>query len=231
MFTPTEVLDRMSQPNPPSISYRLASTKGFTLVELLLVVSLGLLLMALVTPVVSDLLDSYRIRQSSDLILRHLSTANQKAVSLNQIVEVRFFQRNNEWTAVQTVFVNPALPPDQQEIVLPYQPLATGVVLDNESPLLVAGAAVLEEATIRDETLKWCSVRFTPTGTAGPIGGKQPSDEENQPLPFPKLTSSNNYFSVILKRDQGKEEEANGPKQSVVFQIYPTTGRTVTYKP
>ncbi len=66
--------------------------RGFSLLELLAVLSIILILAALAGPNLSSILKSSELTQSEQLIIGELGLARQVALSKNRLVEVRFYR-------------------------------------------------------------------------------------------------------------------------------------------
>jgi uncharacterized protein (TIGR02596 family) len=66
--------------------------KGFTLVELLVVVALIALLATLVVPAFNSIMNGQQITSSAQVVIDQLNLARQTAVSMSRTVEVRFVQ-------------------------------------------------------------------------------------------------------------------------------------------
>lgn len=76
-------------------SFRSASTRAFTLVEMLTVVGIIALLVALATPTLMDVIRSTRLSAAGDSLLNRLSLAQQEAIARSKEVEMRFYQYVN----------------------------------------------------------------------------------------------------------------------------------------
>ena len=69
-----------------------ASSRGFTLVELLAVIFIIILISAFVTPAATNLLKGNKLTQASQMVSDRLGFARQTALTRNRRVEVRFYQ-------------------------------------------------------------------------------------------------------------------------------------------
>jgi uncharacterized protein (TIGR02596 family) len=65
---------------------------AFTLVELLVVVSIMVIIAGLVAPAANTMLRGSQITQSADAIMAQLSSARQTAMTANRTMEVRFYR-------------------------------------------------------------------------------------------------------------------------------------------
>lgn len=88
MFSKTPILQQALKPRP----LRTVLHGGFSLIELLFVISIMAILAALVAPSVNTILRPSQLTQASHLICDQLSLARQIALSRNLITEVRFYQ-------------------------------------------------------------------------------------------------------------------------------------------
>ena len=76
---------------------------GFTLVEMLAVLGIIALLLVLVIPSVSSVLESSQVGQAAQLVSADLGLARQVALSRNHCVEVRFYQYASPGASGETV--------------------------------------------------------------------------------------------------------------------------------
>jgi len=76
-----------------------SSGRGFTLVEMLVVVAITAMLLSLIVPAVDRLVRGSSLTQSGDIIVGFLAQARQNAMTRNAPVEVRLYQ-----------YVDPTLP-------------------------------------------------------------------------------------------------------------------------
>lgn len=92
-----------------SMSATTRRPRGFTLVEMLIVVALGALLLALVGPSFRSMIDRQRVNSTNSQLVTDLQFARSEAVSRNALVRVTF-----KWNTAQTCYTiytyNPALP-------------------------------------------------------------------------------------------------------------------------
>ena len=73
------------------IPFSSASRRGFSLIEMLVVVSIVVMLMALATPALTRTLQASRLSSAGESMMGSLAEAQQTAFSTNTPVEVRFF--------------------------------------------------------------------------------------------------------------------------------------------
>ncbi|MEE2724274.1 MAG: prepilin-type N-terminal cleavage/methylation domain-containing protein, partial [Verrucomicrobiota bacterium] len=66
--------------------------KGFTLIEVLVVLSIIAVIVAFTIPAMAPALKGSKLRQSADQLEALLARAHQKAITENSPVEVRFFR-------------------------------------------------------------------------------------------------------------------------------------------
>jgi len=65
---------------------------GFTLIEILTVVSVMVLLMAFVAPAVVGMMQGSQLTQAGQLVMGQLDLARQEAIAQNAVVQVRFYK-------------------------------------------------------------------------------------------------------------------------------------------
>ena len=88
MFSKTPILQQTLKTH----SFQAIMRGGFSLIELLFVISIMAILAALIAPSVNTILRPSQLSQASHLICDQLSLARQIALSRNLITEVRFYQ-------------------------------------------------------------------------------------------------------------------------------------------
>ena len=69
---------------------RPVSERGFSLTELMLTVAVGVTLMAMAVPVLTDVTESSKLNSAAREVERELQSARLKAVSVNRLLRVKF---------------------------------------------------------------------------------------------------------------------------------------------
>jgi uncharacterized protein (TIGR02596 family) len=85
-------------------SARQAGPRAFTLVELLVVLTIVAIVSALVIPSVGPMMSSYNLNQAGSMVSDELSFARQAALTRNADVEVRFYQTGTTAKATDLQF-------------------------------------------------------------------------------------------------------------------------------
>jgi len=76
--------------------------RGFTMVELLVVLSIMAILAALAVPSFRSVVQNYQLKDSGNRVIGFISQSRQWAISKNQDVEVRFYydQKNSQYDSI-----------------------------------------------------------------------------------------------------------------------------------
>lgn len=77
---------------PPRLHARwVASSAAFTLIELLIVITICGLLLALAVPATNSILSAHQVTTGTQMVVDEISLARQVAITRNRMVEVRFY--------------------------------------------------------------------------------------------------------------------------------------------
>lgn len=193
--------------------------RGFSLVELLVVMAVIVMLLAVAVPALNSVLAGSSVSRAGQMISDAFVLARQEAISKNQDVYVRFLRFADgvdptaQWRAVQVWTREPA--PDGSStgksigklMKFPGETyLSTGAAL---SPLLERAT---DTGSLGDyasyENVSFAGFRFRATGQ---IDGS--------------LTNSN-WVTV-----RGATDQADPPRNYYTVQINPITGKVLTYRP
>jgi type IV fimbrial biogenesis protein FimT len=114
-----------------AVSRRAAQRRGFTLIELMMVLAVGALLMALGASSLGDLLRAQQLRSATGDLFDALALARSQAIARNARVDVLPNDAaGSDWAAGWTVFVDrdgDGIPGAGDEIISVHGPLARGV--------------------------------------------------------------------------------------------------------
>jgi uncharacterized protein (TIGR02596 family) len=196
---------------------------GFTLMELLIVLTIIGIFFAMTAPQITGVLGSNRISSSGELIYNKLAQAQQKAITENREILVRFFEYESadaptpdkEFRAIQFIGRDADGAVEALSDVLP---LTQGTKISRDSKLstlvtdsaLASGSAEIPQTETSESYL---SFAFYPDGSTS--------------LPS-KGTTDDNWFLTVVS---DKPSSTDIPKNFYCVQIDPVTGRLKAYRP
>jgi uncharacterized protein (TIGR02596 family) len=118
---------------------RLKPKRGFTLVELLVVVGIMAVLAAAIIPSIRGVSDSYSLTSAADQVVSAMNLARQTAIARNRPVEVRIYELSSPlpgqpaaYRLLVAVIPNTSDPAATEWIGKP-RPLPNGIIFDNGS--------------------------------------------------------------------------------------------------
>jgi len=189
------------------------ATRGFTLLELLTVMSIMVMVMAWMTPSLSTVIQGTNLDRAGMIVSDNLALARQEAVSMNRDVQVRFFdQTNGAQTTVRGIQLwrvdegaSGSVPKAITRIV--WFPDQIAVNMDeNHSPLL-AVADITGSVENGGVKTTYRGFRIRANGT---------------------LDSSTDQTYITV---QNSNDSATSPKNFYTIQMNPLTARVTTYRP
>ncbi|XHR30933.1 MAG: Verru_Chthon cassette protein D [Chthoniobacteraceae bacterium] len=189
------------------------SPRGFSLIELLLVILIMIVLFGITGPAITSVLRGNDLNRAGWSFGDRLMLARQEALTKNCNVEVRFYKLPSGWSAVQLWRVAPS-----QDGSTPV-PVALGslvkapssVIIDEQlSPLLNADSTIAGTADLPYyHTVKYAGFRFRPNGSVSTV-----------------INSSNNYITFKIASDPTEP-----PANNYTIQVDPVTGKIITFQP
>ena len=233
----------MRASSPPSKS----RFRAFTLIEMLVVVTIVVLLLAFATPALTRTLQASRLSAAGESIMGSLAEAQQLALTTNVPVDIRFFSYQSGFDPAPVFHSYQLFKITQSrqgsggsatvmESAVPVGNLINlpeGIIIPTDSTV----SAALSSTGIADKKdnsdagysgvsgATYNAVRFMPDGTCRTVG--------NTTNGFAQLTFQtlpNSYFTVTF--DIGAAvTAANLPKNFYTIQIDPFTGKARNYKP
>ena len=219
----------------PSLRIPQAALRGFTLIEMMVVVAMIALIVAAMAPMVFSTLISTRLTSAGESLAGQISLAHQLAVSGNQTIEVRFYQYEDpEYPGSKAAYRAVALmrasdygttsSAEQTQLTDTFY-LPSGIVIGDSlemSPLLASGSITprvdRERIIKRSSTARYKTFQVRPDGSTNLellMGGSY------QP----------NKTYLTLGEERAVQDSSQVPKNFFAIQIDPTTGRTTTFRP
>jgi len=223
------------------------ASRGFSLIEMLVVITIIVLLMAFTTPALMRTMQSSRLASAGDNLLGAISEAQQLAFAQNVPVEMRFFQHpdtsgldtHSNFRSYQLfkVTLNTTTNGTVTENLVPVNNLtrlADGIIIATDPALtpLLSGQGLPDTKTgggaagysgVTGATYN--AIRFMPDGSCRKVGV---SNAGFAMLTYQMLPTS----FVTLASDEGLTISANKlPSNFYTIQIDPFTGKARTYRP
>jgi uncharacterized protein (TIGR02596 family) len=190
----------------PGSPRRARTTGAFTLVELLVVLTIMAIIVGISAPAISSVLRSYNLNGASQALIGQLNFARQTAVARNQAVEVRFYKLTDPTSTSNQVYRG-------------VQAFQLGVPTSGTTPvytpitkpyLFPAGIIISSDATT-------ASTIFN----AATFGITGPSTDATQPPPYNAAT----YYSFRF-RGTG-QTDLTPATTSPVLTVYPENSKIV----
>ena len=232
--------------NPTALPRRSSGSAAFTLIEMLVVVTIIVLLLAFTTPALMRTMQSSKLASAGDSLMGAISEAQQLAYAQNIPVEMRFFKfpegldTENNFRAYQSFKVTQKFIDDGtvQEQLLPVNNLVrlsdSVIIVPDESlsPILLAGGEDFEdskEGSANGYTgvagARFNALRFMPDGSCRSVGA---ATGGLATLSYNALPES---FLTVTTESGQPITVANLPKNFYTIQIDPFTGKARNYRP
>ncbi len=201
--------------------------RGFSLVEMLVVLAIFAILAVLTMPAVSSTLQANALTQGTQTVLDQLSLARQFATSKNRVVEMRFYRfadpaggaPDKKFRAVQ----NFELQDDGSAVPLDrLRKLPQGVIIDAGGTLSTMMGA--------SRTKQW-----TATDTQAALPGIGTDYEVRavrlRPDGSTDLSAATSPWFLTLHHENKGDNLASLPPNFAMLQIDPWNGQTMLYRP
>ena len=226
--------------------------RAFTLIEMLVVVTIIVLLLAFSTPALMRTMQASRLASTGDSLMGTISEAQQMAYAQNVPVELRFFRYNgdfgdnSQFRAYQLFKVVVATQgtgasAQTKESIVPVGnlvKLSEGTIIVTDS-VLSPGISGNGLEDVKDGDVKpgysgvagatYNAIRFMPDGSCRKVGAtKTQSNVTLASLTFQTLPQS---FLTITYDIGADVKEENLPKNFYSIQVDPFTGKARSYKP
>lgn len=205
--------------------------RGFTLVELLVVMGIVVVLLGLATAALVPALSASKLNTAGSMLSDQFNLARQHAISQNTSVELRFYRLPSagssgpQFRAVRAMAVD-KIDPTKVVPITKLQTLPEPILItDNTklSTLLDHANAAFSGITASQETLPgqaapvdYVSFAFNPDGGTS-LKPVSPPD--------------GNWFLTIFSETGAKDAATGLPDNYYTIQIEPVTGRARTYRP
>lgn len=186
---------------------------GFTLVELLVVISVMIVMISLVAPAFHSITMGNAITRATSLIADQFALARQEATGRNRDVQIRIIWLADGCRALQ-LWVPSVSDTTRFVPLAPMTILPNGIVIatsEEMSPLITHAPIAQTQGEFTRGRLSYCGFRFR----AG--GGTD--------LDFP---STNNFLSVVYAKDSAATRP---PANYGAVQVDSLTGRVNTFRP
>jgi len=208
---------------------RRALKRGFSLIEMLVVVSVVGLLLAFAAPQLFSLVQSTSLTSEGNFLRNKLSQAQQIALSQNTDVEVRFFKMKDPGNAETELAYRgfqffrynqygQLLPVSEFFRVKPpiviNEPLSTLVKNsgNDDKYLSPSRGTALIPVLSDQETFQYTSFRFRPDGSTD----------------LPGRSGTDTWYITLVK---GLPDQASAPDNYFTVQLDPFNGRVTSYRP
>jgi len=219
----------MEQMNMPLERFRLRRvSNAFTLIELLVVMAIMVMLMALVIPVTSSMMENNNLGRAGQIVADQIRVARQMASSGNRSIEVRFIKPHlvdNGFSAVQLYQYNPRKPVPPMVSSTAVDPVPVGRQI-----ALPAGAAIAQGLALSG-ILAIC------TSSTMSIGGAAADYSGFQIKPSGLVSTGTNPMNTIFLTVVPARPAVAGPAPTVAspnkitIQVNPNTGSPLIFRP
>ena len=201
--------------------------RGFSLVELLVVMAILIVLMALTLPAINSTMQANNLTHATQAVLDELSLARQSATSKNRVVETRFYRfadpasgsPDQRFRALQ----NFELQEDGSAVAIDrMRRLPQGVIIDGGatlSPLL--GSARAKQWTTNDTQIPLPGIGTAYETRIFPLRPDGSTD---------LLASAQPWFATLHYENTG-DNLSSPPPNFAMIQIDPWTGQAQLYRP
>jgi uncharacterized protein (TIGR02596 family) len=226
--------------------------RGFTLIEMLVVVTIVVLMLALATPALTRTMQSTRLSSAGESIMGSIAEAQQTAYSTNTPVEMRFFSfvedvdQSAVFHSYQLFKITSPTPQAGgaaaiAEVAVPVgnlNRLPEGIIIPLDASLSGAFAVNGNITGLKDTKdgasvgysgvsgANYCAIRFLPDNTCRSVGSTT-----NGLATLTFQTNLQQNFFTITYGSGATVTLANLPKNFYTIQIDPYTGKARTYKP
>ena len=226
---------------------------AFTMIEMMTVIGIIVILIALVTPALLDVIRSTRLNSSGDALTNRISLAQQSAISLGTEVELRFYRYVDDnsdrpdaslyraYQVVQLPVVGSEIRP--QAVSDPYY-IESGIVLSNnqelspmlqtsvnQQPLPNSGGNYLftpANTDVQPSLVEYAALKFFPDGSCRLLtGGAAEDSAAASALAYTVEPLTESFFTFV----ESREAENGQPKNFYCIQIDFYTGKTRVYRP
>jgi uncharacterized protein (TIGR02596 family) len=203
------------------------SSRAFTLLELLVVISVGILLAGLSLPAFNAISRGTQLSQSAQTLLNELSFARQSALSKNRIIEVRFYKlpktpgssTASQYRAVQSFEIDDS---GTATALGKIQWLTSPVIIDHNSAI----STLLDSSRAKTWTTADPQISLPQIGTS-----YEATAFRFQPNGSTDLSQLGQQWFVTLHNGNEGDNLTKLPTNYYTIQINPLNGSVQSYRP
>lgn len=206
--------------------------RGFSLIELLVVLGIAVILLGLAVPVIAPLMRASSLNTASSMIMDEFNYVRQLALTQNRDVEVRFYRMGSpaeptqlEYRAFRAFVINGSSPTDVEPLT-PVRYLPKSVILSPDpafSSLLDHANPARSGLTKAQEVLPRSSAPVEYVGFLFRATGGTNLSPINPPV--------GNWFLTVYIERAPKNGFTGIPDNFINIQLDPVTGRVRTHRP
>ena len=217
---------RSKDKSPDMLRKKQTDTKGFTLIEVLVVLSIIAVIVAFTIPAMAPALKGSKLKQAANQMEALLAGAHQRAITENRPVEVRFFKFEDpespgslpmfRATQAAQVITNPQdhndIKYEEEEVLMIPEPF---VLAEKSYSTLVESEALREGATKipRRELAEFIAFEFRPDGSTN------------------LATVDESHWTLTVMRESDINKELSPATDFVTLVLDPFNGRVRRLQP
>ncbi len=225
----------------PSTS-RILRQRGFSLIELIVVISIIVLIAGFTVPAATTILRGSQLTQASGTLVGQISLARQQALTKNRAVEVRFYRFGNPETPGEDVG-NPST--GKFRALQLFEVLENGVSVPLDKPQMLPANVIFAYSEEQSAGLS----SLIDKGSAGTP--KKPGTDDRAAPHLPRgighkyeyvsfrflqdgstdLTPTDTWYVTLIGLTDQLQSAAEPPPNFFTVQVDPVSGSTRTFRP